>query len=84
MTSKSDLPAPKILPHDGCSRWSQFAPFSPVCRETFRRLSIAGRAPKPIRMGIRCTFYRNQELHKFLVDPLGYKSEEALEGVGNA
>ena len=42
-----------------------------------------GRAPKPIRMGIRCTFYRNQELHKFLVDPLGYKSEEALEGEGN-
>jgi hypothetical protein len=52
MTSKSDSPVPKVLPHDGCSRWAQFAPFSPVCRETFRRLSIAGRAPKPIRLGI--------------------------------
>jgi hypothetical protein len=28
-------------------------------------------------MGIRCTFYQNRELHKFLANPLGYKSEEA-------
>jgi predicted DNA-binding transcriptional regulator AlpA len=75
MTSNKDLPAPKVLPHDGCSRWSQFAEFSPVCRETFRRLSLQGKAPKPIRMGIRCTFYQNKELHKFLANPLGYKSE---------
>ena len=77
MTSKTDLPEPKVLPHDGCSRWSQFAEFSPVCRETFRRLSLQGKAPKPMRMGIRCTFYHNKELHKFLANPLGYKSEEA-------
>jgi predicted DNA-binding transcriptional regulator AlpA len=73
MTSKNDLPRPKVLPHDGCSRWSQFAEFSPVCRETFRRLSLKGNAPKPIRMGIRCTFYQNRELHKFLADPLNYE-----------
>ena len=58
MTSKIDLPEPKVLPHDGCSRWSQFAEFSPVCRETFRRLSLQGKAPKPLRMGIRCTFIK--------------------------
>ncbi len=75
MTSKIDLLEPKLLPHDGCSRWAQFAEFSPVCRETFRRLSLQGKAPKPIRMGIRCTFYQNKELHKFLANPLGYKSE---------
>ena len=76
MSIKTDSPKPKLLPHDGCSRWSQFADFSPVCRETFRRLSLQGKAPKPIRMGIRCTFYQNKELHKFLTNPLGYKSEE--------
>ena len=75
MTSKIDLPEPKVLPHDGCSRWSQFADFSPVCRETFRRLSLQGKAPKPIRMGIRCTFYQNKELHRFLANPLEYRSE---------
>ena len=73
MSINTDSPKPKVLPHDGCSRWSQFADFSPVCRETFRRLSIEGKAPKPIRMGIRCTFYQNRELHKFLADPLNYE-----------
>ena len=73
MSINTDSPKPKVLPHDGCSRWSQFAEFSPVCRETFRRLSIEGKAPKPIRMGIRCTFYQNRELHKFLADPLNYE-----------
>jgi hypothetical protein len=24
-------------------------------------------------MGIRCTFYQNRELHKFLDDPLNYE-----------
>ena len=46
-----------------------------VCRETFRRLSLQGKAPKPIRMGIRCTFYQNKELHRFLANPLEYRSE---------
>ena len=77
MSINTDSPKPKVLPHDGCSRWSQFAVFSPVCRETFRRLSLQGKAPKPIRMGIRCTFYQNNELHKFLANPLEYKAEEA-------
>jgi len=73
---KKDEPKYKVLPHDGCSRWSQFAEFSPVSREKFRQLSLDGKAPKPIRMGIRCTFYSNKELHKFLSNPLGYKWEE--------
>ena len=73
MSINNDSPKPRVLPHDGCSRWSQFAEFSPVGREKFRRLSIEGKAPKPIRMGIRCTFYQNRVLHKFLDDPLNYE-----------
>ena len=61
------------LPIHGCSRWSQFKPFSPFSRETFRKLSIAGKAPQPIRMGIRMTMYSNAELHRFLADPLNYR-----------
>ena len=75
MSINTESPKPKILPHDGCSRWSQFVEFSPVCRETFRKLSLEGKAPKPIRMGVRCTFYQNKELHRFLANPLEYKSE---------
>ncbi len=63
---------PEILPLTGKSRWSAFAKFSPISRETFRKLSLQGRAPKPERMGIRCTFYDNGELHRWLADPINY------------
>ena len=68
------LPAPtsKNLPFDGMSRWSQIAPFSPIGREKFRQLSLALKAPQPIRLSVRCTAYSNRELHRFLADPLGY------------
>jgi hypothetical protein len=76
MPTKNEIPKPKLLPHDGCSRWAQFSEFSPVSREKFRQLSLEGKAPKPLRMGIRCTFYSNKELHKFLENPLNYKWED--------
>jgi predicted DNA-binding transcriptional regulator AlpA len=63
------------LPLDGLSRWSQFKKFSPVCRETFRQMTISGRAPKPIKLGRKVVCYSNQELHKFLQNPLSYKAE---------
>lgn len=64
---------PEALPPLGKSRYKQFAKFSPFSREKFRQLSKAGRAPQPEKMGIRCTFYDNQELHKWLKDPINYK-----------
>ena len=66
-------PSPILLPYDGMSRWSQFKPFSPVSKEKFRQLSKDGKAPQPIRMGVRCTFYQNRELHRFLDNPLSYQ-----------
>ncbi|WP_423708812.1 helix-turn-helix transcriptional regulator [Undibacterium sp. WLX3042] len=63
----------KILPADGMSRWNQIAPFAPMCKETFRQLVKAGRAPQPIKFSERCTAYSNRELHKFFADPLNYK-----------
>lgn len=67
---------PKVsLPLDGMSRWNQIAPFSPFCREKFRQLVIAGKAPPAIRLSERCTCYSNRELHKFFADPLHYSVE---------
>jgi hypothetical protein len=63
------------LPFDGMSRWNQIAPFSPFCREKFRQLVLAGKAPQPIRFSERCTAYSNRELHKFFADPLSYRAE---------
>lgn len=75
MANISNLPIPDSLPADGLSRWRQFAPFSPVSRERFRQLSKIGRAPQPIRLGIRCTMFSNRELHRWLADPINYQAD---------
>lgn len=72
-SAKNQPLIPAVLPYTGKSRWTQIKPFSPVCREKFRQLSLEGRAPKAERMGVRCTFFDNAELHKWLDDPVNYK-----------
>jgi predicted DNA-binding transcriptional regulator AlpA len=72
----SKLPKPEVLPATGKSRFNQFKKFIPISREKFRQLSKAGRAPQPERMGIRCTFYDNAELHRWLADPTSYQSKQ--------
>ncbi|MBC7621829.1 MAG: transcriptional regulator [Aeromicrobium sp.] len=68
-------PFSKTLPADGMSRWRQIIPFSPVSREKFRQMVIAGKAPPAVRLSERCTCYSNRELHKFFADPLNYVAE---------
>jgi len=80
MSTMSNKELSRVLPIDGMSRWSQFKIFSPISKEKFRQLAIEGKAPAPIRMGIRCTFYSNKELHKFLQDPLNYKFNQGGNG----
>jgi prophage regulatory protein len=63
---------PAVLPFTGKSRWSKIAKFSPVSRETFRKLSLQGKAPQPERLGTRCTYYDNSEVHRWLKDPANY------------
>ena len=74
MTQKQQLPIPQTLPATGKSRFSQFKKFSPVSKEKFRQLCKEELAPQPERMGIRCTFSDNQELHRWLADPLNYRT----------
>jgi prophage regulatory protein len=63
----------ETLPKIGMSRFSQFKKFLPLSREKFRQLSKAGKAPQGIRMGSRLTMYSNEELHRFLANPLDYE-----------
>lgn len=65
----------ETLPKIGMSRFSQFKKFLPLSREKFRQLSKAGKAPQGIRMGSRLTMYSNEELHRFLANPLEYDWE---------
>ena len=63
------------LPKDGMSRFKQFQTFLPISRETWRKLVRDKRAPQPVRMGVRCTMWKNSDLHAFLADPLNYRAE---------
>ncbi|EMN5130209.1 transcriptional regulator [Burkholderia contaminans] len=43
-----------------------------MCRESWRKLGLAGRAPQPIRMSRTHSAYKNAEVHRWLEDPLNY------------
>lgn len=68
--------APAVLPLSGKSRFSAIKKFLPISREKFRQLGKEGKAPQPERMGIRCTYYDNQELHRWLSDPVNYRVKQ--------
>lgn len=66
----------KELPLDGVSRFNHFKEFLPVCRETWRKLVLSGKAPAPIRLSERCTVWRNVDLHAWFKDPLAFRAED--------
>jgi len=66
----------ETLPSIGMSRFSSFKDYLPFSREKFRQLSKAGKAPQGIRMGSRLTMYSNEELHRFLANPLCYEVQK--------
>ncbi len=78
MSNKKNQSEILILHPQGRSRWGDLAPFSPVSRETFRKLVKDGRAPQPLRLGVRCTFYSNAEFLRWLEDPASYRAEGEL------
>ncbi|KVN18318.1 transcriptional regulator [Burkholderia stagnalis] len=43
-----------------------------MCRESWRKLGLAGKAPQPIRLSSTHSVYSNAEVHRWLLDPLGY------------
>jgi len=71
---KSGQSLEPILPRVGLSKWAQIAPFIPMCRESWRKLVNAGRAPRPIRLTASCSMYRNEDVLAWLADPLGYRA----------
>lgn len=72
MVIKNPTQEVQVLPKIGMSRFNQFKRYLPLSREKFRQLSKVGKAPQPIRMGSRLTMYSNEELHRFLANPLAY------------
>ncbi|SOY56029.1 helix-turn-helix transcriptional regulator [Cupriavidus taiwanensis] len=75
MAAKADTQQENyLLPKDGVSRYGQLKPFIALSREKWRQLVRDGKAPTPIRMGARCTVYRNADIHAWLADPLNYQA----------
>ncbi|WP_244111457.1 transcriptional regulator [Burkholderia cepacia] len=73
--ANSGIPTEPILPRVGLSKWAQISPFIPMCRESWRKLGIVGKAPRPIRMSRTHSAYKNAEVHRWLADPLGYVAD---------
>lgn len=73
--ASAEQPAIPVLPSIGFSRWTQIAPFVPMGRETWRKLVRAGKAPQPTYFSKTCAAYKNEEIYRFLADPLNYRVE---------
>lgn len=63
------------LPQQGLSRFSAIKHLLPFGKTWFEELVKQGRAPQKIKLGNRCTFYKNCEILKFLDDIVNYKAE---------
>lgn len=74
LTGRAPLASPLTLPMVGLSTFAQINPFLPYGRETWRKLVRAGKAPQPIRLSGTCVAYRNEEIHRYLADPAGYRA----------
>lgn len=72
--------SPQPLPPSGWSRLVQFKHLLPFGEEQLRRMGKAGRAPQPVRLSHRCAVYRNEEILRFLADPVGYRADAEHAG----
>jgi hypothetical protein len=68
-------PQVPVVSQDGLSTPRQLMPFSPIGRETIRKLSLPGKFPSDIRMSTSRKVYRNEDFHARLKDPVGYRAE---------
>ena len=79
-TAGAGQAAAPILPPIGRSKFSQIEPFIGMCRESWRKLGLAGKAPRPIRLTSSCSLYDNAEVHRWIADPADYRAPESRAG----
>ncbi|WP_186147695.1 helix-turn-helix transcriptional regulator [Burkholderia gladioli] len=75
------LQTPDGLPLDGFSRWESLRRFIPLSRETVRQRELEGRFPRASRLTQRCTVWPNREIHRWMADPLNYRSADPVRPV---
>lgn len=74
---QTDSAQPAVLPTTGLSKWPQIKPFLPIGRETWRKLGLEGKAPRPIKLSETCAVYRNEQVLRWIADPLNYTEDAA-------
>ncbi|ACQ98474.1 phage transcriptional regulator, AlpA [Burkholderia pseudomallei MSHR346] len=47
-----------------------------MSRETVRKREQEGKFPRSIRLSLRCTVWKNREIHRYLADPLNYRADD--------
>lgn len=72
MSNPSETAPAPVLLATGLSKWPQIQPFLPIGRETWRKLGLAGKAPRPIKLSETCSVYRNEQVLRWIADPLNY------------
>ncbi|RQU78508.1 AlpA family phage regulatory protein [Burkholderia cenocepacia] len=48
-----------------------------MSRETVRQRELEGRFPRASRLTQRCTVWSNREIHRWMADPLTYRTADA-------
>lgn len=62
------------LPETGLLQFDQFKHLVRMTRATWLKLVAQGKAPKAHRLNDRLTFYKAEDLNRFLADPSGFQA----------
>ena len=75
MSNSNNKNQAPFLPQQGLSRYAAIKHLLPFGKTWFEALVKKGHAPQKIKLGNRCTFYKNSEILEFLDDIVNYRAE---------
>ncbi|WP_343675924.1 helix-turn-helix transcriptional regulator [Paraburkholderia heleia] len=75
MARKTSVPAPAAPLATGyLLRFADLRPYIRISRQTVLTLEQAGRFPRAVRFGPRCTLWRTADVIEWLADPEHYRA----------
>ena len=69
----TNQPKHQELPAKGLCRFNDFERFIVMSRSSFLALVKDGKAPQPQRLSERMSVYKNEDIHRFIDNPVGFK-----------
>ncbi|EIF28969.1 putative transcriptional regulator [Burkholderia sp. Ch1-1] len=75
MARKTSVPCPAVPLAPGfLLRFTDLRPYIRISRQTVLTLEQAGRFPRAVRFGPRCTLWRTADVIEWLADPEHYRA----------